>query len=369
MANRKEVVNEDLEEDLIQDEEEDILDDEDSDEEEIDEEEVDEETDAASTLHPAARSMNDPKSKIEVMKSVIGAVASASDDDLTKWWTQAVSLIGHEGDKIPGGAAASNKASIDMKPSDAVKESVREDLKTLFAADKTLTEEARDRLETIFEAAVSARIMLEREELEEQYNVDLNEQVAEITEEIEEQLNNYLSYVTESWMEENEVAIESSLKSELTEEFMDGLRTLFAENFIDVPDSKTDIVEALTEKVEELENVLNGVIEENNELKGLTLQSELEEAIEEIAEGLTVSQAEKLAALVEDVDFDGDIEAFKKKVGIIKETYFTGGSMLSEEDDFERTDNELNENATVYTDPNMQRYAAKISQTAKEDLR
>ena len=366
MANRKKVVNEDLEQDLIQDEDdnEEILNDENS-----DEEEVDEETDAASTLHPAARSMSDPKSKIEVMKNVIGAMASASEDDLTKWWSQAEALIGHEADKISDGAASSNKSSIDMNPSDAVRESVREDLQALFAADKTLTEDARDRLETIFEAAVTARVILEREELEEVYEEELTEQVQEITEEIEEQLNNYLAYVTENWMEENQVAVESSLKSELTEEFMEGLKALFAENFIDVPDSKTDIVEALAEKVEELEDVLNGVIQENNELKGINIESELEEVIEEIAEGLTVSQTEKLVALVEDVDFDGDIENFKKKVGIIKETYFTGGSMLTEEDDFERADNELNENATVIADPNMQRYAAKISQTAKEDLR
>ena len=352
-----------LEQDLPEDEEFDEFEEEDDD--------VTEETEAASTLHPGAKSIADPKSKIEVMKAVIGAIASASDDELVKWHNQSIAQIGHEADNIPGGAASSNKASIDTHPSDAVRESVREDLQVLFDADKTLTEEARERLETIFEAAVTARVLIEREQMMEEVDEELNEAINEVKEEIEDQLNSYLNYCTENWMAENEVAVESALRSELTEEFMSGLQDLFAEHFIDIPESKTDIIEALTEKVEELEDVLNNVIDENNELKGLNVEAELENALDEVAEGLTVSQTEKLAALSEGIEFDGDIETFKNKVGIIKETYFgaNGTKAPRTEDDFERTDNELNEETTVITDPAMKRYAAKISQTVKEDLR
>lgn len=344
--------------------------DEDENEELEEEDDLEEETEAGSTLHPGSKSLADPKSKIEVMKAVIGAVASAQGADLG-YWEKALAAVPTDGAGV-GDVASSNKDSIDMKPSDAVRESVREDLQVLFDADKTLSEEARERLETIFEAAVTARVLIEREEMEEQYVEYLDESIGEVKEEIESQLNSYLAYCTENWMEENRVAVESSLRSELTEEFIIGLQNLFAENFIDIPENKANVLEALTDKVEELEEVLNNVIEENNELKGIYTESELETAFEEVAEGLTVSQTEKLAALAEGIEFDGDIDTFQKKVHIIKETYFgTNGSTYHarEEDDFERTDNELNEDAVVITDPAMQRYAAKISQTAKDDLR
>ena len=338
--------------------------------EEEEDEDLEEGTDAEETLRPGSKDFPDSKSKIEVMKAVIGAMASASDDHLTKWWEQAIALVGHEGDQIPGSAAASNKASIDTKPSDAVRESVREDLQALFDADKTLTEEAKDRLETIFEAAVTARVLIEREEMEESYVEQLDESVQEVKEEIEDQLNSYLSYCAENWMAENEVAIESTLRAELAEEFIDGLHDLFTEHFIEIPENKADVIEALTEKVAELEEVLTNVIDENNDLKGVYVESELEEALEEVAEGLTVSQTEKLIALCEDIEFDGDIENFKNKVGIVKETYFTGGNgrIENEPDDFEKADNELNEEVDVISDPVMRRYAAKISQTVKDDL-
>lgn len=336
---------------------------------EYEDEDLEEETEAASTLKAGSRTVDDPKSKIEVMKAVIGAMASASSDELTKWWHQTAAQIGHEADKIPDGAASHNKDTIDAKPSDAVKESVREDLKALFDADKTLTEEARERLETIFEAAVTARVLIEREEMEACYEEELMETVEEVKSEIEDQINSYLSYCTEQWMSDNEVAIENSLRSELTEEFMEGLRELFENNFINFPESKTDVIEALAEKVEELEETLTQVIEENNELKGVNIETEIIEAIEEVAQGLTVSQTEKLISLAEDVEFDGDVDNFKNKVNIIKETYFSQSSKSNddEEDDFEKADNEVNEDVVI-NDPVMKRYAEKIKQTMKEDL-
>lgn len=364
MANGKKTVNEsDLEQELPEDET--YL--EQDDEEEDD---LEEGTEAADSLSPNSKPLADPKSRLETMKAVIGALASASSDELSHWWEIAQDLDHNAARTIPDGNAASNKASIDAKPSDAVKESVKEDLKALFDSDKTLTEEARERLETIFEAAVTARVMIEREQMEEDNIEVISEQIEEIKEEIEAQLNSYLQYCSENWMAENQVAVESSLRSELTEEFMEGLRDLFSEHFINIPTEKSDVIEALSEQIEELESVLNNVIDENNELKGLEVESELENAIEEVAEGLTVSQAEKLATLSEGIEFDGDVESFKKKVAIIKETYFTSnGNASHKEDDFEKTDNELNEETTVIADPAMRKYAASITRTVKEELR
>lgn len=368
---KEEILDEDLEQEIDTGPE-DPEDDEDE-EEEYEEEEVDEETEAAATLKPKSKDFADPKSKIEVMNNVIGHMASMKTDELCKWWNQTVAQVGsdHFSKAIPDGAAAHNKASIDTKPSDAVKESVKDDLKALFDADKTLTEEAKERLETIFEAAVSARVLVIQEEMEAGNETHLEEAVDEIRAELEEKLDSYLNYVTEQWMTDNEVAVESALRSELTEEFIEGLKALFEQHYIDIPQNKVDVIDALSEKVEELEAALHEVIQENNELKGFHTQAELEDAIEQVAEGLTVSQTEKLASLCEDIEFDGDIENFKKKVGIIKEAYFKDGKAIERvEDDLEKTNDELNEETKpVVTDPRMKLYTAKISQTLKEELR
>ena len=159
-------MSEDLENQELPEEE---LEEEDYEEEDFsEEEEVDEETEAAATLKPKSKDVPDPKSKLETMTKVIGHMASMSSDELTKWWKDTEKQVNthYYDSKVPDGAASHNKHSIDAKPSDAVKESVKEDLKALFEADKTLNEEAKERLETNFEAAVSARVMVEKEQLE-----------------------------------------------------------------------------------------------------------------------------------------------------------------------------------------------------------
>jgi hypothetical protein len=334
-------------------------------------EEVDEETEAAATLKPKSKDVPDPKSKLETMTKVIGHMASMSSKELTKWWDDTEKQVNthYYGSKIPSGAASSNKHSIDAKPSDAVKESVKDDLKELFNADKTLNEEAKDRLETIFEAAVSARLMVEKEKLETEMEEQFEEAVTEVATEVEDKIDAYLNYCTEQFMEENEVAVDSSLRSELAEEFMNAFSNLCREYNINVPENKIDIVEALTAKVEEQDEILDAIIKENKALKDAYVQAELEAAIEEVAEGLTEQEAEKLMALCEDVDFDGDVEEFQNKVAIIRETYFKDGHYVpAEEDDLEKVQDDLNEEeekeVAKANDPQMQMFADAISRTS-----
>jgi len=365
----QELPEEDFEEEEVEYEDEDVSE---SDEEEV----VDEETEAAATLKPKSKDVPDPKSKIEVMNKVIGRMASMRSDELTKWWnsTEAQVRPGHYSGK-GNGSAESNKASISAKPSDAVKESVKDDLKELFDADKSLNEEAKDRMETIFEAAVSARLMVEKEELEVQMEEQFEEAVIEVANEMEDKLDAYLNYCTEQFMEENELAIESSLRAELAEEFMGAFSNLCREYNINVPENKVDIVEALTERVEEQNELLDAIIGENNELKDAYVQAELQNAIEEVAEGLTDQESEKLMALCEDVDFDGDIESFVKKVAIIRETYFKDGHYVApEEDDLEKVNEELNEEEEVkkpkvFADPVMRDFVGALERTTKKNLR
>lgn len=339
-------------------------------------ESLDEESIAAATLKAGSRSAgSDPKSKIEAITSVIGAMHSMRKDDLTKWYTQAMSLIGKEADSLPSGASAdANASSIDMKTGkgpktrDAMpKLSVKEDVEEMFDG-QDLSEEFKDRASTLFEAAVNARIILESSRLEEQYEARLEEEVTEIAEALEKKLDTYLDYVVENWMKENEVAIESSLRNEIMEEFIDGLKGLFAEHYIDVPEEKIDVVEELATKVDELETMLDESITENSDLKKMVAESKRIDVLEEMATDLTMVQAEKFAALAEGIDFTGDIDSYRKKLSYVKESYFSKKSTPTtniEEETFEGDTNTLNESVKSF-DPDVNRYAQAIARTIKK---
>lgn len=331
---------------------------------------------ASETLKPNSRSAgSDPKSKIEAITSVIGAMHSMRKDDLTKWYTQAMSLIGKEADSLPSGASAdANASSIDMKTGKGPKTreampklSVKEDVEEMFDG-QDLSEEFKDRASTLFEAAVNARIILESSRLEEQYEARLEEEVTEIAEALEKKLDTYLDYVVENWMKENEVAIESSLRNEIMEEFIDGLKGLFAEHYIDVPEEKIDVVEELATKVDELETMLDESITENSDLKKMVAESKRIDVLEEMATDLTMVQAEKFAALAEGIDFTGDIDSYRKKLSYVKESYFSKKSTPTtniEEETFEGDTNTLNESVKSF-DPDVNRYAQAIARTIKK---
>lgn len=332
---------------------------------------VSEESIAAATLKPGSRTVDNPKSKIEAITSVIGAMHSMRKDDLTKWYEQAMALIGKEASALPAGANAdANQSSIDMKTGkgpktkDAMpKLNVREDVEEMFVGED-LSEEFKDKASTLFEAAINARVTVELARLEEEFEQKLDEELANAVDSIEAGLDSYLNYVVEKWMEDNQVAIESTLRNEIMEEFIGGLKGLFAEHYMDVPEDKVDVLEALTAKVEELEESLSEVIEENAELKGVVSESLKQEALSDVAEGLTMTQAEKFFALAEGIEFDGDLDAYTKKLSLVKENYFAKSAAKSnlEEETFEGD----TQAPAVSYDPAVNRYVQAISRTVKK---
>lgn len=339
--------------------------------EELDET-VSEESLGAATLKPGSRPAGeDPKSKIEFMTAALGAMNGMKKDDLSKWYHQAMALIGKEADSLPADANAdANQGSIDMKTGKGPKTkdpmpriSVKEDVEEMFAGEE-LSEEFKDKASTLFEAAVSARVTVELARLEEEFDARLDEELGKAVESIEAGLDSYLNYVVEKWMEENQVAIESSLRNEIMEEFIGGLKGLFAEHYIDVPEDKVDVLEALTAKVEQLEESLSEVIQENTELKDVLVESKRQEVLEDLAEGLTMTQAEKFFALAEGIEFDGDLDVYTKKLSVVKENYFVRSAAKSnlEEETFEG-DTAVQ---TVSYDPSVNRYAQAISRTVKK---
>lgn len=217
-------------------------------------------------------------------------------------------------------SADANKATLNMKPSAASAKMEDFTIEVAFEGEE-LTEEFKEKAVTIFEAAVNAKVEMLRAEIEAESAKKLEEQVAEVTTKLSDQIDNYLNYVVEQWMQENEIAIESSLRTEITEEFIGGLRDLFAENYIEIPEEKLDVLEELASKVEELEAKLNETINTNIDLNNSVKDYARQSIFSKVAEGLTVSQKEKLSSLAEGVDFV-DEDSYAKKLQIVKENYF-----------------------------------------------
>jgi hypothetical protein len=197
---------------------------------------------------------------------------------------------------------------------------MNEDVEALFAGED-LSEDFKQKAITIFEAAVKAKMQSEIARLEEAYAETLAEEVETIKEELSSNVDDYLNYVVEQWVSDNEVAIEAGLRTELTEEFISGLRQLFAENYIDIPEDKISVVEELGNKVEELEAKLNEEIERNVELTSILSESKKNEIMHAMTEGLTATQADKLKQLAENVDFV-DADSYSTKIQTLRESYF-----------------------------------------------
>jgi hypothetical protein len=184
-----------------------------------------------------------------------------------------------------------------------MKEKMKEDIDSLFSDDETISEDFKSRAATIFEARVFDRVAQIQEQLESEYAGQLAEAVEVIKEELTEKVDDYLNYVVEQWMDDNEIAVESGLRSEITEDFIAGLRNLFAENYINVPEDKVDLVEELASKVEELEEQLNEEIETNIQYRKQLTEAVKIQLVNEVCEGLTATQVEKIKSLVESVEF------------------------------------------------------------------
>jgi hypothetical protein len=321
------------------------------------------ETAASDTIqaHPTAET-----SKAGLMATLMAQAATMDVSKLQDMLAQ----IGHEADTIPDDAAARNLASIAPKgdAKAAMTQAMREDIDQLFG-DQQLSEEFKEKSTVLFEAAVEARVIAVAQELQEQYESQLVEKTIEITEQLSQQVDMYLSHAVDTWLEQNEVAIESSLRNKITEQFVTQLGQLFMENNFIVPESDVDVVEALTDQVQELEAQLNDQIQENIEMTSVLEQFAQEEVFNEVSEGLTLTQVERLRTLSEGVEFE-DVDSYKNKLAIIKENYFkkttpSRGTLvesLTEVDPDNAPDNQEHE----YVDPAVERYAAAIARTVKK---
>jgi hypothetical protein len=252
-----------------------------------------------------------PKTKAGMINSVMAKMQNMSKAKLQ------ASYNGYMSDDVnaesfEGEAVAEDAAEYDFSG----------DLNALVESEATLSDGFKDKAATIFEAAVKSKLSEEISRIEESYSVELAEEIASTKSDLVEKIDSYLNYVVENWMKENQIAIQSGLRAEIAENFMNGLKDLFVESYVDVPEAKEDLVDDLAEQVEELETALNSQTAKNIEMTEELELFQRYEVIREHAHGLAETEVEKLAKLAEDLDYI-DEETFSAKVKTIKDSYFT----------------------------------------------
>jgi hypothetical protein len=241
---------------------------------------------------------------------------------------------------------------------------MKEDIDAIFSGEE-LSEEFKTNAKAIFEAAVASRISEIETDLQEQFDTKLNEQVGEIVSGIVDKVDEYLEYVVAEWTEEHKVGIEKNLKAEVTEDFMVGLKNLFVENYIDIPEDKVDLVDEMTKKLQDAETDLDKKITENADLVAELNTYKKDQAVHTVTEGLSEIQIAKLKSLAENIEFISE-QDYKNKLTLTKKKYFeskeTEKTAVSEsKKDLDSADSELEESFT----PIMEHYVKNISKIVK----
>ncbi len=240
---------------------------------------------------------------------------------------------------------------------------VKEDVEALVEGEE-LSEEFKEKAATIFEAAVKSKIRSEIERIEEESKSEKETEMETFKEEMTEKVDTYLNYVVEEWTKENELAIERGLKGEIAEDFISGLKQLFEDHYIDVPDEKYDVLEAQSEKISELEEKLNEAIQKSVDLTSSNEKLVREQVISEVSEDLADTEIEKFKSLTQDVDF-GDEDSFREKLDTLKESYFPKAQPSSSTSDETFGDEDGSTAQDVDTTDAMKSYMSAISRNQK----
>ena len=317
-GNAEELENELVEDQQVADEE--VLDEakvkeKDDDDEDDDEEEVeksdDEEDDEDE--EPEVKEIVVPKTKAGVIQAAVDMLKAARKEDAQKIFAKMAKVDESE---------ETTQTENDLKAKAKVEAvDFEEDLDAVIAEEATLSDGFRGKAGAIFEAVLTSKLAHEVERLETEYAQNLEEEISDVKGDLVEKVDSYLSYVVTNWMDQNKVAVTEGLGTELAEDFMTSLQSVFKEHYIDVPESKVDIVEELAATVTELEETLNKTTGDNIKLHESVQTLERADVVREQSSGLADTEAEKLCTLVEDIEFDNR-DNFEMKVKVVKESYF-----------------------------------------------
>ena len=240
---------------------------------------------------------------------------------------------------------------------------IEEDITALIQGEE-LSEEFEEKARTIFESAINSKVAKIQEELKAQYETTLEEEVSTIKEELTNRVDAYLEYVAEEWMTENQLAVEQGLKTEMTESFLVGMRSLFEDHYVNIPEEKYDVLSAMTEKLDEMEDKLNEQLKSNIALKQRLAESVADAIFSEVCEGLALSQKEKLASLAENVEFDSE-DTYREKLVTLRESYFPANAG-TQRDRSENISESSDAEATASVSPLMEGYLQTLTRVSQK---
>ena len=311
-----------------------------------------------------------PKTKAGMIKALYNQLNGMKKSDLSDSFSKIMGSTLAEEDESDEDDEEEVKAGYKMENKKLKKEdldiNVKEDMDALVSGED-LSEEFKTKASTIFEAAVSAKVISEVnqrvDELETNYNIEMSEAKEEHLSTVTEKVDGYLNYVTEEWMKENELAVEKGIRSELVEDFMTGLKNLFTEHYIDIPEEKVDLVDDLFEKVEELEQKLDESINTSVDVKKELATYKKAETLREVSEGLADTEIEKLGKLADGIDFE-DKSQYSEKLEVIKENYFPKQQAEVITEELVNTEEEHTSSEPV-VDPIMSKYTSALTRLNK----
>jgi len=247
---------------------------------------------------------------------------------------------------------------------DDVKEEfdIEEDVNALLAGED-LSEEFQEKARTIFEAAIRSKVAEIKEELQASYEESLIEEIEVIKESLVDRIDAYLEYVSDEWVHENQLAVEHGLKTEMTESFLQGMRGLFEDHYVAIPEDKYDVIESMVDKLDEMEEKLNEQIERNVALNRRLAESVADVIFADVTEGLALSQKDKLASLAENVEFDSE-ENYREKLVTLRESYFPTKTTSTHRNSTENLSEEVDYSGESQVNPTMESYLSVLSRVS-----
>ena len=242
---------------------------------------------------------------------------------------------------------------------------VEEDINALISGEE-LSEDFQEKARVIFETAIKTKVAEAKEKLEEENKVKLEEEIISIKNNLTERADSYLEYVADEWIQENKLAVENGLQTEMTESFLKGMKGLFEEHYVSIPEEKYDVIENMVDKLDEMESKLNEQIEKNVALNKRLSESVADVILSDVSEGLALSQKEKLASLAENVEFESE-ESYREKLATLKESYFSKTAPSAKRDTAETISESVDqEQAAQEVTPSMERYLSVLDRAAKK---
>ena len=267
--------------------------------------------------------LKDPGATLKQVKDVVNAKAAAAEEteaEVADDQEIVAEAEATEEEVVSEEETTETEVVAESEEEVAVEYSIEEDVQALLAGEE-LSEEFQEKARTIFETAIAAKVSEVKEQLAASYEETLVEEIVTIKKDLTERVDSYLEYVADEWLAENQLAVEQGLKTEMTESFLTGMKSLFEEHYVTIPEDKYDVLESMVDKLDEMEGKLNEQIERNVSLNKRLAESVADVIFADVTEGLAMSQREKLASLAENVEFDSE-DSYREKLVKLRESYF-----------------------------------------------